>query len=86
MRPMITDYDQLIAHLKQTGRMKLLPRVLAELKAEATHREKLAPRRETATENPALISGWRAMHDGRLEDHSGKGALVEIYRNVTRHG
>jgi hypothetical protein len=80
---MIKDYDALIAHLKRTGRMKLLPQVLHELKVEAKREEKLAPRRETAQGHHALISGWREMKDGQLTDNTAKGALIEIYRRIT---
>ena len=80
---MITDYEKFIAHLKRTGRMKLLPAVLRELKVEAARVEKLASRRETAQGHHALIKGWREIKDGQLEDHTAKGALIEIYRRIT---
>lgn len=81
---MIADYDAFVAHLMRTGRLKLLPAVLRELKEERVREHARAPRKETAKEHLALISGWRTIEDGRLTDHTGKGALVEIYRNVTR--
>lgn len=80
---MIANYDAFIAHLKRTGRLKLLPTVLRELRTEQVRERARAPRKETVRENPALVSGWRAIEDGKLTDHSGKGALIEIYRNVT---
>lgn len=33
--------------------------------------------------NHELLSGWRAQAEGKLVDHSGKGALVAIYQKVT---
>jgi hypothetical protein len=81
---MIKDYDQFIAHLKRTGRLKLLPSVLLELRAAEAQDKKRAPRKETVEQYPALISGWRSIEDGILTDRSGKGALIEIYRNITR--
>jgi hypothetical protein len=80
---MIKDYDAFIAHLKRTGRMKLLPQVLRELEAEEAHSKKLAPRKETAKENPSLISGWRSIENGVLTDRSGKQALLDIYKKIT---
>lgn len=78
------DIESIIAHLKRTGRMKLLPRVLREVK-ENEQRERLtAPRTETAKENPALISGFRTIENGILTDRTGKRALLEIYQNVTK--
>jgi F0F1-type ATP synthase delta subunit len=37
----------------------------------------------TLVHNEALISGWRAYTEGFLIDHSGKGALTQIYRSIT---
>ena len=34
--------------------------------------------------NASLISGWRALAKGNLVDRSGKHALVNLYRSVTR--
>jgi hypothetical protein len=80
---MIKDYEKFIAHLKATGRMKLLPQVLRELK-EAEQRVKHLKRgKETAAENPSLISGWRSIEDGVLTDTTGKRALIEIYKKIT---
>ena len=80
---MIKDYEQFIAHLKRVGRMKLLPQVLLELQREEARAKKLAPQRETATENPSLISGWRTLENGMLTDHPGKSALIDIYKKIT---
>ncbi len=80
---MITDYEKFIAHLKRTGRMKLLPQVLQELRAEKVREMKFAPRRETAVENPSLIFGWRSLENGILTDRSGKQALLDIYKKIT---
>ncbi len=75
--------DVLIAHLKRTGRMKLLPKVLRELKEAHIREAKLAPRKETAKQNPSLISGFREIKDGILTDTTGKRALLDIYQKVT---
>lgn len=77
------DYDAVRAHLSRTGRLKLLPHILRELKVEAERAKKLAPRKETAQQHPSLISGWRTIEGGTLIDRSGKGALIEIYRQIT---
>lgn len=37
----------------------------------------------TVTVNSSLISGWRARKGGVLKDHSGKRALIDMYRSVT---
>lgn len=79
---MITDYDSFIAHLTRTGRLKLLPYVLRELREEEAYTKKLAPRKETAADNPALISGWRTIENGILTDHTGKSALIDIYKKI----
>lgn len=80
---MIQNYEAFIGHLKRTGRMKLLPAVLQELKAGAIREKKLAPRTETAKEHPSLISGSRIIENGLLTDTTGKRALLDIYRNIT---
>ena len=80
---MIADYEQFIAHLRRTGRLNLLPRVLRELREEEARAKRLAPRKETALENPALISGWRSIENGLLTDRSGKSALIDIYKKIT---
>lgn len=79
---MITDYNTFIAHLKRTGRMKLLPRVLRELREEEARAKNLEREKETAKEDPSLISGWRQIKDGVLTDNTGKRALIDIYRNI----
>lgn len=79
---MITDYDAFIAHLRRTGRLKLLPQVLRELRMEQSHARTTGTRKETAQDNPSLISGWRSIENGQLTDHTGKSALITIYRNI----
>ncbi len=79
---MIQDYKTFIAHLRRTGQLKLLPRVLRELKVEAVRAKKLSPKKEAAKEHPALISGWREIKNGVLTDHTGKQALLDIYKNI----
>jgi hypothetical protein len=79
---MITDYNTFIVHLKRTGRMKLLPRVLRELREEEARAKNLKREKETAKEDPSLISGWRQIKDGVLTDNTGKRALIDIYRNI----
>lgn len=81
---MIKDFPAFLAYLKRTGRMKLLPRVLSELKEKELYVEKRGPRRETAEENPSLISGWRTLENGMLTDHTGKRALLDIYQKITK--
>lgn len=34
-------------------------------------------------ENPMLVTGWRMRSHGILTDHSGKRALIELYRRIT---
>ena len=79
---MLSDYDRLIAHLKRTGRMKLLPRILRELRMRKIRADKLAPLYETAEENPSLVSGWRSLENGILTDRTGKRALLDIYKRI----
>lgn len=79
---MITDYEKFIAHVRRTGRLKLLPRVLRELNQEAAREKRLSHTVETAAENPSLISGWRKLENGVLTDHTGKKALLDIYKNI----
>ena len=80
---MIKNYEDFIAHLKRTGRLKLLPQVLRELRRDEARTKKFAPRRETAVENPSLISGWRTIENGILTDHTGKSALIDMYKKIT---
>lgn len=79
---MIKNYEDFIAHVKRTGRLKILPHVLRELYREEAYAKKFAPRRETAIENPPLISGWRTLENGILTDHTGKRALIDIYKHI----
>jgi hypothetical protein len=79
---MITNYTTFIAHLRATGRLKLLPRVLRELRVEAARAKRLGAKMETAKENPALISGWRKIENGILTDTTGKRALLDIYKSI----
>jgi len=79
---MINDYHAFITHLKRTGRIKLLPLVLRELKVRAARAKKLAPMMETVSENPSLISGWRKLENGILTDNTGKRALIDIYKKI----
>jgi len=76
------DLDAFIAHVKRTGRLKLLPEVLRELKREELRAKKTGERIETAQENPSLISGARTIKNGLLTDTTGKRTLLEIYKNV----
>lgn len=96
---------QLVAHLKRTGREKLLPRIARELhrldaRAEAfgellevasphekTHAEREAKElgiSAKAQVNESLVSGWRARTGSRVIDRSGKRALLDLYRQITR--
>jgi hypothetical protein len=79
---MTLDYQKLHEHLERTGRLKLLPRVLAELKRDALRSGKVTGRRETAEQNPSLISGWRGIEDGVLTDRTGKRALIDMYQRI----
>ena len=76
------EFAKLKSHLERTGRLKLLPQIVRELKREEARAAKLAPRIETAKENPALISGYREITEGKLVDKSGKRALLDIYQNI----
>ncbi|MSU74442.1 hypothetical protein EXS57_01540 [Candidatus Kaiserbacteria bacterium] len=80
---MIADYATFIAHLKRTGRLKLLPQVLRELREEEATAKRLSSRKEMAADNPSLISGWRQIENGVLTDHSGKAALLDMYKKIT---
>jgi len=79
---MIKNYGLFIAHLKRTGRLKLLPLVLHELRSEEARAKRLSSKTETAAENPSLISGWRTLENGILTDRSGKSALIDIYKKI----
>lgn len=80
---MIKDYKVFREHLEKTGRLKLLPRILRELKEAEMQAKRLAPRTETAKEYPALISGSRTIENGILTDTTGKRSLLEIYKHIT---
>lgn len=79
---MISNYDAFVAHLRKTGRMKLLPQVLRELRENTARALRLNPKKETAHENPSLISGWRTIENGVLTDTTGKRALLDIYKKI----
>jgi hypothetical protein len=79
---MIKNYDAFIAHLKRTGRLKLLPLVLRELREAEDRAKKFGVKKETVKENPSLISGWRSIENGVLTDRTGKKALLDIYKNI----
>ncbi len=72
----------------QARRKALAP--LVEVAHEKDSKEALQEAKEAgivATKthvNPTLISGFRARGNGSLLDRSGKRALIDIYRNVTR--
>lgn len=80
---MTFDFESLRAHLERTGRLKLLPRVLAELKVREARVRVKAGRVETAHENPSLLSGARTIENGMLTDTTAKRALLEIYQKIT---
>ena len=75
-------FDTLTAHLARTGRTKLLPKILRELKAREAREFGQNMKKETVLENPSLISGWRSIENGVLTDTTGKRALLEIYQKV----
>lgn len=98
--------ENLIAHLKREGRMKLLPGILAELKRRDVRSRALAPVLEVAHEsdkaaaqaalkaegvaaahvrvNHSLLQGWRLKSANTLIDQSGKRALIDLYRKITK--
>lgn len=95
--------EQLIAHLKKSGRTKMLPSILRDLRALSLRSQKSAAHLEVATEaeregaakaagvllsetvvNPSLIRGWRLTKGSQLTDKSGKRALIDLYRRITR--
>jgi hypothetical protein len=75
-------FDTLKAHLERTGRVKMLPKILRELKQREAREIAQNVKKETAHENPSLISGWRSIENGVLTDTTGKRALLEIYQKV----
>lgn len=52
-------FDAFLKHLREAGRMKLLPAILRELRSQAAREEKKAPYVEAASENEkeAAIAG-----------------------------
>lgn len=56
--------DSLIAHLKTTGRIKLLPRILHELSVQKSKRATFAPRVEVASEKEAATALSEARAEG----------------------
>jgi hypothetical protein len=76
----MNDFSNIREHLVRTGRLKLLPRILRELKKRAIREIKIADRKETAKKNPSLLSGEREIRGGVLVDTTGKRALLEIYK------
>jgi hypothetical protein len=79
---MTLTFESLKEHLSRTGRLKLLPRILRELEVREARAKTAKPWKETAKENPALISGFRSIEDGVLTDRTGKRALLDIYQKV----
>lgn len=75
-------FDMLMEHLKRTGRTRMLPLILRELKQRDASARAKNVQKETAKENPSLISGWRSIEDGVLIDTTSKRALLEIYQKV----
>ena len=53
---MITDYAAFVAHLKRTGRMKLLPKVLRELRVQEAREKLRQPLVEVASEGEAAFA------------------------------
>ena len=98
--------ESIITHLKQTGRSKMLPAILREVKQQSSQKTstdtvlEVASKEETASAkkaleaegiapkhthvNPDLIRGWRVRTKDTLIDRSGKKALIDLYRNITR--
>lgn len=98
--------SSLVKNLTETGRLKLLPRILRELKRidarastltetleVASESEKASAKKEAnelgitaePTINSHLVSGWRAQKGSRVIDHSGKRALLDLYKRITTH-
>jgi hypothetical protein len=57
-------FENLYASLKASGRMKLLPRIKRELESLQTHRAKLLPRVEAASEKEAHAALASAKAEG----------------------
>lgn len=62
--------DSLIAHLKERGRLKLLPGILAELTADAAKQKKFAPLVEVASEKESAAALKGALAAGIPATHS----------------
>jgi hypothetical protein len=81
---------QIVRELRKVAarRHALQPKVEVADKKESTAALHAAAQKgivaKHAVVNPTLIRGWRAQHAGILIDRSGKGALIDIYQNVTR--
>lgn len=56
-----------------------------ELKAAISAAKKEGITAENVSVNPDLIRGWRARGQGMIVDHSGKRALIDLYRAITKH-
>jgi ATP synthase delta (OSCP) subunit. len=54
-----------------------------ESEAALAHAARAGVHASHATVNPSLIQGWRARHGSMLIDHSGKRALIDLYRRIT---
>ncbi len=76
------DAERLIKHLKDTGRIKLLPQILKEVRKNTLRQKRTVGGTETAKENPSLVSGFRTVQKGILHDATAKNALIQIYRNI----
>jgi hypothetical protein len=79
---MTLTFAALKAHLERTGRIKLFPRILRELRASVARAEAGQSWKETAKQNPSLISGFRSIENGVLTDRTGKRALLDIYQKI----
>ncbi|HEY0010376.1 MAG TPA: hypothetical protein VGB97_00480 [Candidatus Paceibacterota bacterium] len=98
-------FTKLMAHLQKTGRTKMLPQLLRELKTLRARQSSRGPLLEVASDaeakaaeaavlaegvtttaavNPSLVSGWRLTTADTLRDRSGKRALIDLYRSITR--
>jgi len=91
-------FIKLVAHLKEKGRLKILPQLLRELETQAKRKQSREPMLEVANEkvkttseagkakrvvNESLLSGWRLTTADTLIDRSGKRALIDMYRKIT---
>ncbi|KND50858.1 MAG: hypothetical protein AB202_00430 [Parcubacteria bacterium C7867-007] len=73
--------------LKTLLARELKPSVEVAHRSEADQALKEAAKAGIHTEhahiNPSLIHGWRARQGSTLVDHSGKRALIDLYRRIT---